>query len=185
MGFVDPFKLPLTFISLAAYSQVARGMAGSRRILSLMQTEIIWEKMQTVFRPKWSAQCALKMSHLAVSLMSMLQGSTLMSKRDKQLPSSGQTGSGKAPTARPSTARMMSMPDTSWSTASDKIATGIWPHYAARFPLSRTFFLFSRSHCRQYRVWQPRSHVTSSKGSGTRSTGARVYHAGFRKGTKL
>lgn len=38
MGLLTLFGFP-TFISLAAYSQVARGMAGSRRILSLMQAE--------------------------------------------------------------------------------------------------------------------------------------------------
>lgn len=38
MGLLTLFGFP-TFISLTAYSQVARGMAGARRILGLMQTE--------------------------------------------------------------------------------------------------------------------------------------------------
>jgi ATP-binding cassette, subfamily B, bacterial len=58
MGVLGLFGFP-TFISLFAYSQVARGMAGSRRVLELINTETDLDQNVGGLSQKIRGECAL------------------------------------------------------------------------------------------------------------------------------
>ncbi|MCO5194040.1 MAG: ABC transporter ATP-binding protein/permease [Anaerolineae bacterium] len=100
MGLLTLFGFP-TFISLAAYSQVARGMAGSRRILSLMQTENnLGENADGVSAEMVGAVRFENVTFGYVADVDVLQGISFDVEAGQTIAIVGQTGSGKSTIAK-------------------------------------------------------------------------------------
>ena len=100
MGLLALFGFP-TFISLVAYSQVARGMAGARRILSLIQSENNLAKTQVASVNRSSALSVLKALISATGqAQTCSKMSTLTLQPGKTLAIVGQTGAGKSTIAK-------------------------------------------------------------------------------------